>query len=90
MAGSSTFHQTCPMVGPKVVQTSSLPFALEWPFFWLQLCLKAPALTHWQIGRGTTLAVAIAIIAAYCLATHGVGNPTHPVAPVEGNWYRAS
>ena len=42
------------------------------------------------IGRGTTQAVALAIVAAYCPATCGVGTPTHAVTSAEGSWSRAS
>ena len=51
---------------------------------------KNPAPDPPAIGCGTAWAVALAIVTAYCLATRGVGTPTHAVALAEGSWSGAS
>ena len=63
---------------------SSLCFGVA--FFLATAMPEGPAPDPLAIGHGTTLAVALAIIAAYYLATPGVGTPTHTVAPAKGSW----
>ena len=67
---------------------SSLRFGAA--FFLATVMPDGPAPDLLAIGCGTTLAVALATTAAYYyLATHGVGTPTHAVAPAKRNWFLA-
>ena len=67
---------------------SSLCFGAA--FFLAAAMPEGPAPEPPAIGCSTTQAVALTIIASYCLAEHGVGIPTHAVAPAKGSWPQAS
>ena len=56
-------------------------------FFLAAAMPEGPAPNPPAIGLGTTWAVALAIVAAYCLATRGMGTPTQAFTPAKGSWY---
>ena len=58
----------------------------DWSGFIAKATLKGPAPNPLAIGHSITLAVALAIMAAYCPAISGVGTSTHAVAPAERSW----
>ena len=72
--GGSVSHPTCPAVGQKAVQASLIPLALELPL-WAPAIPKGLAPDPLAIGHGSTLTVALAIVATYCTAISGVGLP---------------
>ena len=83
MAGGGTF---CPHLSRSGMKSGAgIPSSLcsRVALFLATAIPEGPAPNPRDIGCGTTQTEALAIVAAYCPATHRVGTPTHAIAPAK-------